>query len=212
MKEPIILTKENKYAQVIGVKAYHLHDLNVLAKFDELCRLELIGGEIQDFKELGKMKNLCELKLGVVEVKEFASIIALQQITELSISGNQNHLVPSISKMYNLKQLSLEFCKIESLEGIGNLQNLTSLSLSGVGEDYEISEILNLRNLKRLKLTIPRKQTQWQTELLLKSFAENFPKLDWLELDMRGKDFKPYVLRNLHLRHFAVTSNRFSFM
>ncbi len=67
-----------------------------------------------------------------------------------------------------------------------------------------------MRNLKRLKLTIPKKQTQWQTELLLKSFAENFSKLDWLELDMRGKEFKPYVLGNLYLRHFAVTSNPFS--
>ena len=212
MKEPIILTKENKHMQVVEVKAYHLHDFNILAKFDTLCRLELIGGKIQDFKELGKLKNLCELKLGLVEVKEFTSITALQQITELSISGNQNYLIPSISKMHNLKQLSLDFCKIESLEGVENLQNLTSLSLGSVGEDYEISEIMNLRNLKRLKLTIPRKQTQWETDLLLESFAENFPKLDWLELDMKGKEFKPYVLRNLHLRHFTVTSTPFSFM
>ena len=212
MKEPIILTRENKYTQVIGVKAYHLHNLNVLAKFDDLCRLELIVGKIQDFNELSKIKHLCELKLGLVEVEEFTSITVLQQITELSISGDQNYLIPSLSKMYNLKRLSLDFCKIESLEGIGNLQNLTSLSLGSVGEDYEISEILNLKNLKRLKLTIPRKQTQWETDLLLESFAENFPKLDWLELDMRGKKFNPYVLEKLRLRHFAVTSIPFSYM
>lgn len=50
MKEPIILTKENRYEQVIEIKAYHLHDLNVPVKFDALCRLELIGEEIQGSK------------------------------------------------------------------------------------------------------------------------------------------------------------------
>lgn len=209
MKEPIILTKQNKDQQVIEVKAYNLIDLNVLAQFDTLCRLELIGGNIQDFKEICKLKNLCELRLKLVQVNNFTSVTDLQQITELSIYGNQNCLIPSISKMRNLRQLSLGFCKIESLEGLGNLQNLRSLSLGNIGEDYGILEILDLRNLKRLKLTIPRKQTQWQTDWLLSSFAENFPKLEWLELHMPGKEFHPYMLRKLYLRHFAVTSKSF---
>lgn len=209
MKDPIILTKTNQENQVIEAKAYHLQNLDVVSGFTNLCRLELVGGKIFDFYDLKDMENLYELKIGFTEIRDFSSIISLGQIRELSIAGSQESMITVISKMRNLRQLRLMFCKIDSLEGLGEMQNLKALFLGNMGENCDLSEIMKLKKLTRLQLTIPGNYMQSKADILLELLSENLPNLNWLEVDMMGKEFHPHTLRNLSLRHLAVTGKPF---
>ena len=57
-KEPIILTKENSNNQIIEITAYHLQDLSAVEKAPNLCKLNLIGGELKNFQSL-TLKHCC---------------------------------------------------------------------------------------------------------------------------------------------------------
>lgn len=51
-KEPIILTKENSNNQIIEITAYHLRDLSTVEKAPNLCKLNLIGGELWSYVKI----------------------------------------------------------------------------------------------------------------------------------------------------------------
>ena len=72
MKKSIILKKENEDNKVIEITAYHLRELSILEKTPDLCKLNLIGGELCDLYQLKKCPKLYELNLKLTKVDNFS--------------------------------------------------------------------------------------------------------------------------------------------
>lgn len=79
-KEPIILTKENSNNQIIEITAYHLQDLSAVEKAPNLCKLNLIGGELKNFQSLEKCSKLQALNLRLTKVEDFSSLQKIKSI------------------------------------------------------------------------------------------------------------------------------------
>ena len=114
-KEPIILTKENSNNQIIEITAYHLQDLSAVEKAPNLCKLNLIGGELKNFQSLEKCSKLQALNLRLTKVEDFSSLQKIKSIRYLEVVGMQKELIETISKMSELKSLTLKHCCLSSL-------------------------------------------------------------------------------------------------
>ena len=117
-KEPIILTKENSNNQIIEITAYHLQDLSAVEKAPNLCKLNLIGGELKNFQSLEKCSKLQALNLRLTKVEDFSSLQKIKSIRYLEVVGMQKELIETISKMSELKSLTLKHCCLSSLRGL----------------------------------------------------------------------------------------------
>ena len=155
-KEPIILTKENSNNQIIEITAYHLQDLSAVEKAPNLCKLNLIGGELKNFQSLEKCSKLQALNLRLTKVEDFSSLQKIKSIRYLEVVGMQKELIETISKMSELKSLTLKHCCLSSLRGLRNLGNLSELFIEDMGKDPGILEIFSIPSIERLKLFVPR--------------------------------------------------------
>ena len=200
-KEPIILTKENSNNQIIEITAYHLQDLSAVEKAPNLCKLNLIGGELKNFQSLEKCSKLQALNLRLTKVEDFSSLQKIKSIRYLEVVGMQ--------KMSELKSLTLKHCCLSSLRGLRNLGNLSELFIEDMGKDPGILEIFFIPSIERLKLFVPREYEQERTDWYLRSLKVNLPMLQWLELEMPAHEFHIETLEGLELSRFGVTSKRF---
>ena len=208
-KEPIILTKENSNNQIIEITAYHPQDLSAVEKALNLCKLNLIGGELKNFQSLEKCSKLQALNLRLTKVEDFSSLQKIKSIRYLEVVGMQKELIETISKMSELKSLTLKHCCLSSLRGLRNLGNLSELFIEDMGKDPGILEIFSIPSIERLKLFVPREYEQERTDWYLRSLKVNLPMLQWLELEMPAHEFHIETLEGLELRRFGVTSKRF---
>lgn len=204
-KEPIILTKENSNNQIIEITAYHLRDLSTVEKAPNLCKLNLIGGELHDFQSLEKCSKLQELNLHLTKVEDFSSLQKIKSIRYLEVAGMQEKLIETIPKMSELKSLSLKHVCLSNLRGLRNLRKLSQIFIGDTGKDPGILELFSIPSIERLKLFIPREYEQERTDWYLRSLKENLPMLKWLELEMPAHEFHIETLEGLELRHFGVT-------
>lgn len=209
MKNPIILTKENKENQIIEVTGYHLQDLKVIENFPELRKLILVGGYVSDFQELKCCPKIYELDLQLTEIDNFSTLQEIKSVEYLNIAGKPRKLMETIQNMSQLKHLALKHCYDLDLQGLRKLSELTSLSIDDTGGDPGIFEIMAMLGLRRLKLFIPREYEQWHLDGFLYSLRLNLPKLEWLELVMSTQEFHPETLHDLKLKHLSVTSKPF---
>lgn len=209
MKNSIILTKENKENQIIEITAYHLQDLSMVEKVPNLCKLNLIGGELHDFQSLEKCSKLQALNLRLTKVEDFSSLQKIKSIRYLEVVGMKKELIEIISKMSELKSLTLKHCCLSSLRGLRNLGKLSELFIEDMGKDPGILEIFSIPSIERLKLFVPREYEQERTDWYLRSLKVNLPMLQWLELEMPAHEFHIETLEGLELRHFGVISKRF---
>lgn len=208
-KEPIILTKENSNNQIIEITAYHLQDLSAVEKAPNLCKLNLIGGELKNFQSLEKCSKLQALNLRLTKVEDFSSLQKIKSIRYLEVVGMQKELIETISKMSELKSLTPKHCCLSSLRGLRNLGNLSELFIEDMGKNPGILEIFSIPSIERLKLFVPREYEQERTDWYLRSLKVNLPMLQWLELEMPAHEFHIETLEGLELRRFGVTSKRF---
>lgn len=209
MKKSIILKKENEDNKVIEITAYHLRELSILEKTPDLCKLNLIGGELCDLYQLKKCPKLYELNLKLTKVDNFSSLQEIKSIRCLEVAGMQNEMISTISKMTDLKSLSLKYCHIRSLRGLRNLENLTELSIGEMEKDAGILEIFSIQSIRKLKLFIPREYEQTIVDWTLRSLKLNLPRLEWLELEMPEHEFRIETLTGLKLKHFGVSGKKF---
>ena len=96
-KEPIILTKENSNNQIIEITAYHLQDLSAVEKAPNLCKLNLIGGELKNFQSLEKCSKLQALNLRLTKVEDFSSLQKTKSIRYLE--DVEIFSIPSIERL-----------------------------------------------------------------------------------------------------------------
>lgn len=177
--EPIILTKDNSNNQIIEITAYHLQDLSMVEKAPNLCKLNLIGGELHDFQSLEKCSKLQELNLRLTKVEDFSSLQKIKSIRYLEVAGMQEKLIETISKMSELKSLSLKHVCLSDLRGLRNLRKLSQIFIGDMGKDPGILELFSIPSIERLKLFIPREYEQERTDWYLRSLKE---KIKYLKL------------------------------
>ena len=182
-------------------------------------------GSQEFLKELGNLTQLRYLSLrGISRISELPSSIAhlwRLQILDLKACHNLKTLPNDISSMKSLTHLILSQCYLlegmpKGIEKLNNLQVLKGFLISTPEKTpCRISDLVNLKNLRRLSIYIGREAVMRDREF---EGLEDFVALEHLKISWRGSNpsygniHLPRGLRKLHLECFPRKSFRELFM
>ena len=205
MSKEIILTGKNKEGAVVNVTAYHVNGLEWLEEFPELFRLKITGGSIKNFSGLENCPRLTELEIGLTDICDFSSLGENKSIKELTVAGYYNNVLETVRNMAQLESFSFIYGMPDGTEKLKDLKGLKRLHLDKVQSISDLTNILSLQNLTKLKVNMPQGYSQEEIDHFLHSIKDYLPNLSWLELGMKKYEFHPTTLKGLQLRHFSVT-------
>ena len=128
-----------------------IHNIEVLAKLDQLTMLALGGTQITDFSPLAKLDQLTMLALGGTQITDFSPLAKLDQLTMLDLSYTQITDLGPLEKLDQLTKLDLSGTQITDLSPLEKLDQLTQLILNYT-QITDFSPLAKLDQLTQLRL------------------------------------------------------------
>ena len=147
-----------KYGRMrsMGFNSFTFKDINILRKFDNLTKLTIIsypdvGTGTMDLRVLGNLKHLRYLKLSGYNSEDLEH---LRQIRTLIISDYKNYdFIPQINKLTNIENLSI-YGEDDyfDLKDISDMYNLKKLALIGFDSIVKINHLNKFRRLNSITI------------------------------------------------------------
>ena len=209
MDKEFFLTGKNKKGNVVNVTAFHVQGLEGLKEFPQLFRLKITGGSIRNFTGLENCPKLEELEIGPMDIDDFSSLGENRSIKELTVAGYYDNVLETVRNLKQLESFSFVYGIADGTEKLKDLKGLKQLYLDKVKNISDLTSILSLKNLTRLKVNMPQGCAQEEIDWFLYSIKNQLPNLSWLELGMKQYEFHPTALKGLQLKHLSVTGKSF---
>ncbi|OHD11493.1 MAG: hypothetical protein A2Y34_15165 [Spirochaetes bacterium GWC1_27_15] len=146
-----------------------LSEIKGLDKLSNLTYLYLDNNQLKEIKGLEKLPNLTKLGLDNNKLIKIEGLDKLPNLTYLNLSYNNLTKIEGLDKISNLNTLSLSWNKLKKINGLDNLTNLNELYLSDnhlkgikgleklpnltylyLFNNYDLSDINQLKNLTKL--------------------------------------------------------------
>ncbi|PHS05591.1 MAG: hypothetical protein COA78_15165 [Blastopirellula sp.] len=150
--EDFLLTK-NLYPTIqTDNDASRLTNINKLAQFKSLERVNLSGTLVTDLSPLTNHQNLRVLYLGNTPIRNLAPLAQLDQIETLHLFNCPISDISFLSNFKELKSLNLSGTQVADLTPLSNIKTLQVIDLSG-SKVTDLSAIMGNNHLKQLYLT-----------------------------------------------------------
>ena len=166
----------NEKIEAISINDINEERLNAFSTLPNLQYLEISNCKQEMLPNLSSLKSLKVLLLsGITKSKDISFIGDLKKIETLYIYGFNNlYDLSPLEKMKSLKELWLDHGKmsgtgraVRSMESLSKLKGLEYLDfiLNVENKNYDISPLLELNNLKHLRI-LPRFLKNGQKEII----------------------------------------------
>lgn len=133
-----------------------MESLEGISKFENLEKLSLVCGEIEDIKELVNQKRLKSLTIGSGdEINDFTVISLISGLEELTIESEKLRDIDFLKSLTNLRSFSISDAQVLQVNTLGELNKLTELSIKDCDELKDLSVLEGLTILKTLVLEVP---------------------------------------------------------
>lgn len=152
-----------------------------LSRFWLSCNSE--SNPIPDLSWLGELETLVDLMLTSSSDEDFMGLPALSSVLKLNIGSEVSDLAP-FSNLKDIVDLSIRRSDTRDLSPLSTLKNLVNLELGEVYNITNLSPLISLSALKRLRINVP----VFDYAVML----QNFQHLDQITFDSFGSN-KPSV-------------------
>tara|TARA_B100001964_G_scaffold214295_1_gene251798 strand:- start:39 stop:2408 length:2370 start_codon:yes stop_codon:yes gene_type:complete len=201
--EGVQITKEYLATLVVlNAREKSITDLTGLEYCTGLSDLSLEDNKISDLSPLANLTNLYLLSLGDNRISNLSPLANLTGLSQLYLKRNQISDLSPLANLINLSDLDLYSNRVKDLTPLAKLIWLEYLHLLGNSEITDISPLMGLTSLKRLKLNA--------NEIYNIGFISEMTQLHSLQMSgSKIRDLDP--LANLiQLKHLQIGGNRIS--
>jgi internalin A len=147
--------KKLKNLESLEIGFLDVNNLEVLASFPKMVRLDIRKQKINDLQLISGLVNLEYLNLRRTNITDINALANLTNLKELNISHTQVNDITPLSQLTNLESLNLFLTQVRDIKVLEGLTNLTFLSLERI-KIKDITPLMKLTKLKILHLCIPQ--------------------------------------------------------